>query len=1139
MSGLLLRFLGGMSISLEGHSFNDELAGKALGLICYLVVTSEAQTRSSLAGLLWSDFPEHRARSNLRDTLSILRKAPLAPFVQTSRRLIAFNSDLPHRLDLAEFQKGVQQSIQVRPVDSAGLATAIKQYRGEFLAGFHVPRAALFEEWVTVQRQQMHLLVIEALQRLVDIHLDAGNFVAGIPHARQLLILDAWREETHRTLMLLLFLNGQHNAALKQYQECHQILADELGVVPSTETKTLYENILKQIEATQPGERKRIVSIESQQFKQVPHNLPGQVTPFIGREDELRTIDNSLSDPTDRLITVLGAGGIGKTRLALALGERQVRVIQRDGGYRFPDGVFFVPLQAVESLTEIVPAFCQALGFQPSDEGRAGRSIERQLLDYVRQKRMLLIVDNFEQLLNGVGILAKIHRSARQVHLLVTSRQKLALHGERIYPLLGLPYPDSTAQVIKSKILLADYSAAGLFTATARRMRPDYHIQEEEVSSLIQICHLVDGLPLAIELAAGWVNLLSLADIAVEINQSLSFLESDLEDLPVRHRNLEAVFDVSWQQLSSVEQSNFSQLCIFRGGFTRKAAEQVAGVSLQGLALLGSKTLIQYDKQLDRYKIHRLLRQYGSEKLARDPATEQEVRERHCSFFTETLEQWDEQLKGAGQLEALGGFEDESANVRVAWYFAVEVGLIERLDEMVDGISRLYHWRRRFYEGEKACRLAEESLSQPLSVKEASRKVAERERISAKIMIWRSVFCEQQKARQLIEQALAILQGSEMTDVDTRSERALALRRAGDLVIDYDQDEMRRYYDESLALYRDLDDTWGTSNVLTNLGWVAAHSGEADEARRLGEEALVLRRSIGDRKGTADTLWLLGTLAILEGLVEESTLLLGESLDIRASMGDRITDIAAGPLDLGMTLTWIGRMADADEVRMEALALYKAVGLPERIAEAHVRLAFSKFHVGQFDAVQHHATIGLELNRKVGNQRLVGLAQWLLAGYALVFGEIDQAESIARESLSNFQAMEGAAEIGWVLVILAEIARRKGQFTAANKYIYEALSTASGLLGMITTLLGILSYVNLLEDKGQEERALEIRALLEKHPVVRMSLSVQMLYSARLAESAATLPKEVVAKAEALGRARDLLETASEILAELEEAIKD
>jgi len=750
-----------------------------------------------------------------------------------------------------------------------------------------------------------------------------------------------------------------------------------------------------------------------------------------------------------------------------------------------------------------------------------------------------LIVDNFEQLLNGVGILVKIHRSAPEVHLLVTSRQKLALQGERLYPLQGMPCPEPTGQVIRSERLLADYSAAGLFTATARRVRPDFQLHENEVSSLIQICHLVDGLPLAVELAAGWTNLLPLSGIAAEIEQSLSFLESDLRDLPDRHRNMEAVFDVSWGRLSTAEQALFLQLCVFRGGFTRRAAEQVAGASLRGLALLVSKTLIQYDKQLDRYQIHRLLSQYGAEKLARDPATEQAARERHCSFFSETLQQWDEQLKGAGQLEALGDFEDESTNVRAAWYFAVEVGQFEQLDKMVDGLSRLYLWRRRFHEGETACRLAEESLSYSLSVKEASWKAAERKRILAKIMTWHSVFCERAKARELVEQALGILEGLETADVDTRRERAFALRRAGDLVADYDQEGTRRHYQGSLELYRDLGDPWGISNVLTDLGWVAAHSGEVDEARRLGEEALLLRRSIDDRKGTADTLWLLGTLTIIEGLVEESTRLLGESLDIRDMMGDRITDIAAGPVDLGMTLTWIGRMAEADEVRVETLALYEALGLPEKIAEAHVRVATSKLHIGQFDAVQHHANIGLELCRKGGNQRLVGLAQWLLALFSLMFGKLDQAESLLQESLAIFRTVEGAAEIGWVFGIYGEIARRKGQPDAAKKYIYEALRTASGVMGMITVLTAMLPYVNLLVDQGQEERAVEMRALLDKHPFTKMSLTVQYLYSARLAEITATLSPEVVAEAKARGRARSLQETASEILAELKEDIKD
>ena len=1146
MDQLRLRFLGVISVDLGRQERHDQLSSKTLALLSYLAVTGEAQTRGVLASLLWSDFPEHRARGNLRDTLASLRRTPLAPYVDIGRRMVSFNWDLPCWLDTAAFQQGVEQGIKALPDDPSALEAAVALYRGEFLAGFQVSRAALFEEWVTIQRQRMHLLAIEALQQLVDFHLDAGNYETGIPHASRLLILDPWREQTHRNLMLLLLLNGEYNAALKQYEQCRQIMADELGVDPSEETQTLYQNIRKQINNQNAAHKIRLAADESPQTsppfspnKMLPNNLPGQITPFIGREKEQRAIDNVLRDRSARLITIFGVGGSGKTRLALAVGEKQIQTIERDGRFRFPDGVFFVPLEAVETPTGIVPAICHSLGFQPADEDRTGRSIERQLLDYLRRKQLLLIIDNFEQLLAGVGLLAKIHRSTTVVQLLVTSRQKLALQGERLYALEGLRYPKAAEQVTKPERLLANYSAAALFVASARRVQPDFQLYDEEAPALIHLCRLVDGLPLAVELAASWTNVLSLDDIVAEIEQGLSFLESDLHDLPDRHRNMEAVFEVSWRRLAKTEQAIFAQLCVFRGGFTRQAAEMVMGATLRQLAMLVNKALIQYDRKLDRYQVHRLLHQFGADKLAHNLAVENAVRNRHCSFYSAALQQWNRQLKGTEQLAALSEFDKESANMRSAWYFAAKTGQFAELDRAADGLGRFYLWRRRFHEGKTAGRLAEESLLQVLSGKEMREDAAEIKRVLAKIRIWLSIFCERAMADELIEQALRILDSPELSVLDTRCERAFGLQRAGDLAFGSNADEARRFYRRSLTLYRKLDDAWGVAKVLTELGWEAAHHGETGEAQHLGEEALSLVRATGDRKRTADILWLLGTLAILQGQVEESSRLLGESLDIRETLGDRITDIAAGPLDLGMTLTWIGRMAEADAVREEALVLYEAQGQPEQIALAHVRLATSKVHIGQLEAVERHARIGLGLCRSVGNQRGAGLALWVLAGLSLITGEIDEADLLLRESLAIFRKIGGAAEIGWVLGTHAAVVRRQGQPEVAKRYVYDALHTASGVLGLITLIFGLTVYIDLLVDEGQENRALEMGALLERYPMFGTSLGIQSFYDGpRLAAIRAALPPEVVAEAEARGRARDLQETAAEILVELEEVVK-
>ncbi len=1138
ISRLRLRFLGGISVEQTDKEQSNQLPSKALALLCYLAETGIDQPRDALASLLWSDFPEQRARSNLRDTLTLLRRTHLAPHLKINRRQIAMNEELLYWLDTAEFKKNVVGQIGETIAEPAPIEAAVDLYQGDFLEGFQISKAALFEEWVIVQRQHYHLLAIGALQRLVEFHLEEGSWDAGISHACRLFALDPLNEKNHRNLMLLFLRTGDYTAALMRYEQCRQILHDELGIAPSRETQILFQNILSHVDIQDTNDGIRVPSDDTSKIGPVPHNLPGQATPFFGREREQRAIDNVLSDRTGRMVTITGVGGAGKTRLAMSVGEKQILRIDRDGSFRFLDGVFFVPLEAVESPGEIVPAIYRALGFQPSDETRTGRSIEEQLLDYLHRKRLLLIIDNFEHLLAGVGLLVKIHRSTSDVHLLVTSRQKLGLQAERLFALQGLCYPGADEQVTHSDHLLANYSAAALFTASARRLDPDFQINDEEVCLLIRLCRLVDGLPLAIELAAGWTNVLSLADIVAEIEHKLSFLKSNLNDLPDRHRNMDAVFEVSWRRLNQTEQNVFQQLCVFRGGFTRLAASKVVGTSLPQLAALVNKGLIQFDKKTDRYQIHRLLRLFGAEKLARDPAYEKAVRDRHCIYFSALLRQWDSKLKGPEQLTALVTFDRESANALLSWNYALETGNFAAIAQAVNGLGRLYLWRRRFHEGGMAYSCAADILLSTLASKKSYEDETGVKRTLAQVQIWQSVFCGHGRAKKLVGRAIRILDSLEDAAVDVREERAFGLQRAGELAFDSESDEARQLLNHSLGLYRELGDFWGIAKVLTELGWEAAHIGDMEDALLLGEEALDLVREIEDRKQTADVLWLLGTLAILRGKIEEASSLLGESLDIREKLGDRITDIASGPLDLGMTLTWIGRMAEANAVREETLALYEAQGQPEQIALAHVRLVASKFHIGEFDAMERHALIGLELCRKLGNQRGVGLALWHLATMALITGAFDRARSLLQESLDSFQKVNGAIEVGWVFGMFAELARRECKFVEAKRYLYNGLITASGLLGMITYLGAIGVYMNLLIDDGHLYRGVEMHALLEKHPFAAKSLGLQRLYSARLAEIKTILPPGEIAKAKASGRLRDVRETAGEILAELETDVR-
>jgi predicted ATPase len=327
-----------------------------------------------------------------------------------------------------------------------------------------------------------------------------------------------------------------------------------------------------------------------------PHNLPPQPTLFIGRETELASLNNLLLYSEKRLITIVGPGGMGKTRFALASAERFVGTFG-DMPRPFTDGVYFVSLAPLTAPDHIVQALIETLDFPLETGERQRRTPRQQILDYLRQKRLLLIMDNFEHLLDGVELVTDILKTAPEVQIVATSRERLHLQQEQIFAIQGLEFPDWETPEDAT-----DYTASKLFILRARRIQHDFQLQTEDLTYLTRITRLVEGMPLAIELAAAWVDILSLAGIAAEIQKSLDFLETDVRDIPERHRSIRAVFDTSWQQMSLVERHIFPQLSVFRGGFTRKAAQVLIAIlegsppALRLLGRLASKSLLQYNQ---------------------------------------------------------------------------------------------------------------------------------------------------------------------------------------------------------------------------------------------------------------------------------------------------------------------------------------------------------------------------------------------------------------------------------------------------------------------------------------------------------------------------------------------------------------
>ena len=379
-----------------------------------------------------------------------------------------------------------------------------------------------------------------------------------------------------------------------------------------------------------------------------PQNWPAARTPFFGRREELAEIARLLADPACRLLTLLGPGGTGKTRLALEAAHR----LLANTPATLSDGVFFVPLAPLNRFDQLVPAIANAVGFSFC----ADQSPSDQLLDYLRARRLLLVLDNCEHLLDDATacLLVDLLNSAPGLALLATSRTKLNVVGEQVFFVSGLqaPGPEAGEETLPAAAL-GRYSALQLFQQAARRVRPDFSVTTENLADVVRICRLVDGMPLAIELASAWVEMLPTGEIAAEIERSLDFLESNLRDLPERHRSLRAVFVSSWALLTDEEREALQGLSIFRGNFTRQAAETVSGASLRTLLGLVNKSWLQPVSGRDgRYQIHPLLRQYASARLITETQAWRERRQRHAGYYAGRVQQFDEALRGAQPQDA-------------------------------------------------------------------------------------------------------------------------------------------------------------------------------------------------------------------------------------------------------------------------------------------------------------------------------------------------------------------------------------------------------------------------------------------------------------------------------------------------------
>ena len=805
-------------------------------------------------------------------------------------------------------------------------------------------------------------------------------------------------------------------------------------------------------------------------------NLPEQPTKLIGREGELADIEKLLADPDKRLVTIVGPGGMGKTRFSVAAAEQQLEV------GRFPNGVYFIALAPLTDVDHIPAAMADAFSLHLEVGNQQQRTPRQQVLDYLRDKQMLLVMDNFEHLLEGRDLVNEILQVAPTVKIVTTSRESLQLRSENLYPISGLEFSERDPHKDA-----AEYTAVKLLLQSVRQVQPGFNPREEDLPTLSRICRLVEGMPLALELAAGWVDVLSLEDIADEIQKSLDFLETEVQDVPQRQRSIRAVFDNSWQRLNAEEQDVLAQFSIFRGGFTMEAARHITGVSLRTLHKLANKSLLQYDPPKKRYQIHELLRQYGTEKLSQRKqeapktpgfSTPVNVRDRHSAYYCGLLRELATNPEGEGRDLALAEITADISNVYAAWHWAIKQANLEVIASGVKGLFSYYLRRGPLQEGDKLLELAAKRLQESLDLKaipvqetavvlsqiqanrasllnksgqyEAAITLAQsavhlaqtHQAVGDEAMgylQWGRALWFQgnyEAAQPILENALNKAQASQNAIVEADS-----LRRLGAIYWPRGQyEKANKYFELALAIYKRLGNRQGEALTLNNLSLIAmAQDNKLVTAKKYLEEAVAIDRQIGDKGGQGRILTNLGSVYWQLGYFDEALENHVQALKINQELGAKRAQ-AFSLNYLGAIYSGVGDYERAQSYFEEALQNYRQFGenRGQSIVLTDLGRLFS--NSGDWQKALRFGNQALGLAQEVGVPRIAAEAFTIIGRVQVETGNLPKAEAMYQEALTIRQELGQISAAMEPLAGLADIARLQGDLNRAQLYVEQILN---------------------------------------------------------------------------------------------------
>lgn len=1076
---LALSLLGTFNVTLDGQPVQFATA-RARALLVYLAVEADRpHRREALAALLWPDHPEAASRQNLSQELARLRRAirdgDETRYLHITSTTLQFDSHSADA-DVRRFQNLLATCATHRHESSerclvclGRLHAASALYGGDFLGGFSLKDNQPFNEWILYQREYLHRRALDTLEILVCHALDTGVYTEAQIYAERQVMLEPWYEEGHRHLMRALAAMGHRSAALARYETCRRVLAAELGVEPSTETRAVYERI-------------RDSAFDSSPHQPPSQVLPGSLTPFIGRTRELAEIGARLREPGVRVLTLLGIGGMGKTRLAIEAARAHADA--------YPDGIYFVPLVHSSQPNPLASAIANTLALTSQDN-----EVWADVLRAYKSRRALLILDGFENLLsvpnqsrveevepNARRAIIELLEAAPRVQALCTSRVRSNIPGEHVYRVEGLDY------AVGAKIgEAAATPAVRLLVESARRQSPAFVVNEENVAAVLQICDLTQGMPLAIELAAVRLETLTASDVAAEIEHSIDFLTSEEADVFSRSHSLRGVLEWSWKLLNNHERQALRRLSVFPDAFTRDAAQTVAQVSRIDLTGLVDKSLLRWNWARGAgggYEMHDMVRQFAAEQLHQDSDERDAVEARHAAFYLELLADFETRIDSLEAASAMQQAKTEAVHIAQAWAWATAHGDLKRLNRTAFSLWLFYFMTGRWVEAERAFGQAVEHLRAAGHNGHTDAAAPKDVALLSKLLAIHAytLFLVKQH-----ERALAVAQEAMALATHESMEGAIL----GEMlhgIIPFrtgSPQAARPRLERALALSQQYRQDY-PGQLLWNIGWaceqgltlVSLASGDLVGANSHIQRALELCQSRGKRHGEATCLYYLGETAYHARDYTTARAYLEQVQSIQLTVGDYHA-LGMVELKLGETLRMLGDYDGASDLLKRALAALGEIGSLDEL-RALACLSRLELYLGDVGSAQQRLAT---LSEKTDLACPPKLQTYILLTRALLslhLGDPGIARSHAEQALQLAQELGIRYDEASTHIVSGHAATAAGWIPEARASYLQAVRLSETLAAPMLAAEAHAGLANIASRGGDDATALtHAEAILE------------------------------------------------------------